>query len=100
MLKIESIRMSDGRPKLRVEGRVIGPWVAELRLACEQALGEGVGLALDLSEVAFVDQTGLEFLRALGQRGVAFDRSEERRVGKGCGGERGAHGVRRQQLEL
>ena len=30
-------------------------------------------LALDLSEVAFVDQTGLEFLRALGQRGVAFD---------------------------
>jgi len=73
MLKIESIRMSDGRPKLRVEGRVIGPWVAELRLACEQALGEGVGLALDLSEVAFVDQTGLEFLRALGQRGVAFD---------------------------
>lgn len=73
MLKIESIRTADGRPKLRVEGRVIGPWVSELQLACEQALGEGVGLALDLSEVAFVDHTGLEFLCTLGQQGVVLD---------------------------
>ena len=73
MLKIESIRTANGCPRLKVEGRVIGPWVAELRLACERALVDGAGLALDLSEVAFVDQTGLEFLRALGQRGVAFD---------------------------
>jgi len=73
MLKIEWVRMVDGRPKLRVEGRVIGPWVAELQLACERALGEGAGLALDLQEVAFVDHTGVEFLCMLGQQGVVLD---------------------------
>ena len=45
MLKIESIRTADGRPKLSVEGRVIGPWVSELQLACEQALGARLGTA-------------------------------------------------------
>jgi len=73
MLKIESIRTLDGRPMLRLEGRVIGPWVMELRRACERALTDGARLALDLSEVTFVDQAGLELLCALGQRGVAFD---------------------------
>ena len=73
MLKIESINTADGPPKLRVEGRVIGPWVVELRRACEQALDEGAGLALDLSEVVFVDPAGLELLCGLGRRGVALE---------------------------
>ncbi len=73
MLKIESVRMSDGRPTLRLEGRLIGPWVIELRRACERALTDSAGLVLDLSEVTFVDQAGLELLCSLGQQGVAFD---------------------------
>src|SRR5207245_6064329 len=74
MLKIESIRTANGCPRLKVAGRVIGPWVAELRLACERALVDGRGLALDLSEVAFVDPTGLELRCMRSQRGVARDR--------------------------
>ena len=87
MLRIESARTPDGRPKLRLEGRVVGPWVIELRRACEQAFTDGAGLALDLSEVTFVDQAGLELLCALGQRGVAFDCSgfvAEQLRARGC----------------
>ncbi len=73
MLKIESREAVDGHPKLRVEGRVIGPWVGELHDACERALAAGGGLTLDLSEVVFVDEAGLELLCALGRRGVSFD---------------------------
>lgn len=73
MLKIESTETTDGRPKLRVEGRVIGPWVVELRRACERALAGTAELTLDLSEVAFVDRDGLELLSNLGQRGVRLD---------------------------
>jgi anti-anti-sigma regulatory factor len=73
MLKIESAKSTDGCPRLTLEGRVIGPWVGEVRDACEQALAAGFGLTLDLSEVVFVDKRGLELLRALGQRGVRLD---------------------------
>ena len=73
MLKIESAKTMDGRPKLRIEGRVIGPWVVELRRACERALAGAAELTLDLSEVAFVDRDGLELLCNLGQRGVRLD---------------------------
>ena len=73
MLKIESSASLDGSPKLRVEGRVIGPWVDALHEACERALAARAGLTVDLSDVAFVDQTGLELLCALGRRGVSFD---------------------------
>ena len=45
----------------------------ETRRVLERALTDGARLALDLSEVTFVDQAGLELLCALGQRGVAFD---------------------------
>ena len=48
MLKIESAKTMDGRPKLRIEGRVIGPWVVELRRACERALAGAAELTLDL----------------------------------------------------
>ncbi len=87
MLKIESARTMDGRPKLMIEGRVIGPWVMELRHACERALAGAAELTLDLSEVAFVDRDGLELLCCLGRRGVRLDCSgfvAEQLKARGC----------------
>lgn len=55
---------------LRLEGRVIGPWVDEVRWACERALVTGEALTLDLDEIAFVDRDGLELLKDLTDRGV------------------------------
>jgi len=88
MLKIESARTTDGRLKLVIEGRVIGPWVVELERACERALaGTAAELTVDLSEVAFVDPDGLELLCGLGRRGVRLDCSgfvAEQLKARGC----------------
>ena len=69
MLKIELIESGD-TPTLRLEGRVIGPWVEELRRSCEPALATGARLSVDLSDVSFVDRDGVELFRSLRKRQV------------------------------
>lgn len=45
---------------LRLEGRVSGPWVDELRRAClEQAATPRRPLTIDLRDVTFIDTAGL-----------------------------------------
>ena len=70
MLKIVLIEAARETPTLRLEGRVIGPWVEELRRSCEQALARGPGLELDLSDVFFVDRDGVELFQSLQKRQV------------------------------
>jgi anti-anti-sigma regulatory factor len=73
MLKIDSMRTVSGGRTLRLEGRLIGPWVAEFRGACERALAAGGAVIVDLSEVAFADREGLKLLSALDRRGVTLE---------------------------
>jgi hypothetical protein len=49
MLRIEPLD-TGGSAVLKVEGRVIGPWVEELREACESALAHGLALLQWLRE--------------------------------------------------
>ena len=72
MLKIERIETAGQTPTLRVEGRVIGPWVEELRRSCEPVLATGARLTLDLGDVSFVDADGVALIRSLRQRQVAL----------------------------
>ncbi len=65
MLKIDTVRNVGGTVTLVLEGRLIGPWVDELRLACARAQSGLTGLAVDLAGVAFVDRAGLALLREL-----------------------------------
>ena len=45
---------------LRLEGRIVGPWVDELRRACvEQAATPRRPLTIDLRDVTFIDAAGL-----------------------------------------
>jgi anti-anti-sigma regulatory factor len=72
MLKIEVIERANENPTLRIEGRVIGPWVGELRRMCEPLLATGARLTIDLSDVSFVDRDGIELFRSLRKHRVAL----------------------------
>lgn len=72
MLRITPFATNSGESCLRLEGRLIGPWVEELERAVSAShspLGE---LRLDLSRVQFVDASGLELLLSLQGRGVVL----------------------------
>src|SRR5689334_8510511 len=73
MLRITVLESSSEAVRLRVEGRVTGRWVDELRISCDaHALSDGVRLTLDLADVSFVDAAGIELLKELRTRCVAL----------------------------
>lgn len=70
MLRISRIESSSGNVTLRLEGRLIGPWVDELRRCCATISNDGHQLALDLTEVLFADYKGLALLRTLRESNI------------------------------
>ncbi len=68
MLRIVLVEPANGTVALRLEGRVIGPWVEELRRSCEPVLATGARLRIDLTDVSFVDRDGVELFRRLRSR--------------------------------
>ena len=65
MLKISQPQPVNHTVILRLEGRVVGPWVAELRAACERFTGNGTTLVLELDDVTFLDRSGVALLQQL-----------------------------------
>jgi anti-anti-sigma regulatory factor len=73
MLRITLVDSSSEAVRLRVEGRVTGDWVEELRRACDMhALYDGIRLSLDLADVSFVDAAGIELFKELRGRCVTL----------------------------
>jgi hypothetical protein len=72
MLKIALVKSDGERATLRLEGRIIGPWVGELGRSCERLLGSGASLTLDLAGVDFADLNGVRLLRDLSDREVGL----------------------------
>ena len=70
MLKISQAGQANHLVTLKLEGRVVGPWVGELRQVCEALLTEDRTLNLDLAEVTFADIDGVAVLASLKSRGV------------------------------
>ena len=70
MLKISEGKATKQTVLLRLEGRIVGPWVGELRQICEPLVSDGSKLALDLTEVTFADEAGVTLLASLRARGV------------------------------
>ena len=54
---------------LRLEGRLAGPWVDEVRAASVAAPAGDGRLVLDLTDVSFVDRDGVALLRELAAAG-------------------------------
>jgi ABC-type transporter Mla MlaB component len=72
MLKISQAGKADHSVTLKLEGRVVGLWVGELRQVCEALLAEGRALKLDLADVTFADTSGVAVLSSFKSRGVRF----------------------------
>jgi hypothetical protein len=68
MLRITSAPDGGGGRLVKLEGKLLGPWVEEVARACESA-SEG-RVSLDLSALTFVDEAGRLLLRELLSRGV------------------------------
>jgi anti-anti-sigma regulatory factor len=65
-MKITVVESSRNGVRLRVEGRLTGRWVEELRRTCDlHALSDGIRLTLDLADVSFADAAGIELLKEL-----------------------------------
>ena len=71
MLRIVALEKPGDGATLSLQGRVIGPWVDELRQSCDLILATGASLTLDLTDVAFVERDGVQFLKNLVDDGVA-----------------------------
>ena len=70
MLKISEGQLAGPSVSLRLEGRVIGPWVRELRQICEPLVNDGTKLTLDLADVSFADERGVALLSSFKARGI------------------------------
>jgi ABC-type transporter Mla MlaB component len=55
----------------QLEGKLVGPWVEELRRLSDAALMTSEAVSLDLEKVWFVDSQGIVLLRDLAKRHVA-----------------------------
>ena len=55
-----------------LQGDVIGLWVGELQRSCDGARASGLAVTVDLTDVGFVDQDGVDLLRRLRARGVSL----------------------------
>ena len=71
MLRIAIIHRADEGIQFQLEGRLIGPWVEELRRLSDQALSQQKTVSLDLQKVWFVDLQGVDLLRDLASKKVA-----------------------------
>jgi ABC-type transporter Mla MlaB component len=70
MLKISQIPSAEASPTLKLEGKLLEPWVDELLRACDVRTTKPQDVRLDLSAVSFVDLAGIKVLRELIQRGI------------------------------
>lgn len=71
MLKISVTNQSREATSFQLEGKLVGPWVEELRRLSEAALVGSEAVTLDLEKVWFVDSQGIALLKDLAKQKVA-----------------------------
>jgi ABC-type transporter Mla MlaB component len=70
VLKISVTRQSSEATSFQLEGKLVGPWVEELKRLSEAALVSSEAVSLDLEKVWFVDSQGIVLLRELAKQKV------------------------------
>jgi hypothetical protein len=74
MLRITSYT-KDFQTILELEGRLAGPWVAELKQAWEAEQGAGRPIVVNLASVSYVDADGKSLLSDMCRAGIGFEAS-------------------------
>ncbi len=72
MLKITETGRNDCSVTLKLEGRVSEEWVSVIRAACDEVLASGCLLALDMSDVTFVERHAVPFFLEIGSGRVTL----------------------------
>jgi len=70
MLRVSLIPRVDSFT-LKLEGKLFGPWCQEVRRVCDEIQGR---LNLDLFDVTYADEAGIDLIRALLADGAQIDR--------------------------
>ena len=70
MLKISVTNQSNEGIQFQLEGKLVGPWVEELRRLSDEALARQETVSLDLEKVWFIDSQGIALLRDLAVKRV------------------------------
>ena len=71
MLKITMVETATDRRWI-VQGRLVGPWVSELRTTWKRAhrSQDKRACIIDLNDVTFIDKSGERLLRAISKKGA------------------------------
>jgi hypothetical protein len=73
MLRITVVESNARAVTLRVEGRIAGLWVEELRTTCNvHNPSDPIQLHLELEDVSFADAAGIAYLKELRDQGVGL----------------------------
>lgn len=70
MLKITSQSVEGSKPTLKLEGKLLEPWIKEFEQSCVEHKQTGQPLSLDLSGLSFADTAGTQSLKRLIQQGA------------------------------
>jgi hypothetical protein len=70
MLRLTRIAGPHSTQAIKLEGKLLGPWVDEVRQACADGTVPSGQTSLDLSALTFVDAAGEGLLRDLIGRGL------------------------------
>jgi len=58
--------------KLRLDGKLAGPWVCELKLQCEPILAKSERIQMDCGGVSSIDSNGIALMQILQAKGVTL----------------------------
>jgi ABC-type transporter Mla MlaB component len=72
MLRITTIQEDGSAATLKLEGKLLEPWIGELLNACRQSSEAAGPVTLDLARLSYVDAPGTIVLRDLRCRGVTL----------------------------
>ena len=72
MLRISELENGRGKVVLKLEGRLVGPWVEELNRAYEKHSERDQAVELNLADVSYVDRNGVILLQSLKVKNVRF----------------------------